>query len=59
MAEAPIALQLRYLQTLLEIGSSNNSTIVFPAPIDLLRPFLERSEAEKAEKAEKAKGPDG
>ena len=41
MSENPIALQLRYLQTLLEIGSNNNSTIVFPAPIDILRPFLE------------------
>jgi len=40
----PTALQLRYLQTLLEIGSSNNSTIVFPASIDLLRPFIERAE---------------
>ena len=49
MAEAPIALQLRYLQTLLEIGSSNNSTIVFPAPIDLLRPFLERADRESKE----------
>src|SRR5919109_1220304 len=39
----PIALQLRYLQTLLEIGSTNSSTIVFPAPLDLLRPFLERA----------------
>src|SRR5437588_654429 len=38
--EHPIALQLRYLQTLLEIGSTNSSTIVFPAPIELLRPFL-------------------
>src|ERR671915_215317 len=37
----PIALQLRYLQTLLEIGSTNATTIVFPAPIDLLRPFYE------------------
>src|SRR5881296_4613183 len=36
----PIALQLRYLQTLLEIGSTNPSTIVFPAPIDLIKPFL-------------------
>src|SRR5213080_430194 len=36
----PIALQLRYLQTLLEIGSTNASTIVFPAPIDLIKPFL-------------------
>jgi regulator of protease activity HflC (stomatin/prohibitin superfamily) len=43
MSESPIALQLRYLQTLLEIGSNNNSTIVFPAPIDLLRPFLEKA----------------
>jgi regulator of protease activity HflC (stomatin/prohibitin superfamily) len=41
MAQSPVALQLRYLQTLLEIGAGNNSTIVFPAPIDLLRPFLE------------------
>ena len=35
MAAEPIAIQLRYLQTLLEIGSTNSSTIVFPAPIDL------------------------
>src|SRR6266567_1524893 len=39
----PIALQLRYLQTLLELGSSQSTTIVFPAPIDLLTPFLERA----------------
>jgi regulator of protease activity HflC (stomatin/prohibitin superfamily) len=39
--EHPIALQLRYLQTLLEIGSTNSTTIVFPAPIDLIAPFLE------------------
>jgi regulator of protease activity HflC (stomatin/prohibitin superfamily) len=38
----PIALQLRYLQTLLEIGGANSSTIIFPAPIDLIKPFLER-----------------
>ncbi len=38
----PIALQLRYLQTLLELGSSQSTTIVFPAPIDLFKPFLER-----------------
>jgi regulator of protease activity HflC (stomatin/prohibitin superfamily) len=36
MAQEPITVQLRYLQTLLEIGSANNSTIVFPIPIDLL-----------------------
>ena len=39
----PIALQLRYLQTLLELGSSASTTIVFPAPIDLIKPFLEKT----------------
>src|SRR5512132_4250303 len=42
MAHEPIAIQLRYLQTLLEIGASNSSTIVFPAPIDLIQPLIER-----------------
>ena len=42
IADHPVALQLRYLQTLLEIGTNNATTIVFPAPIELLRPFLER-----------------
>ena len=40
--EHPVALQLRYLQTLLELGSSQATTIVFPAPIDLIKPFLDR-----------------
>jgi regulator of protease activity HflC (stomatin/prohibitin superfamily) len=40
--EHPVALQLRYLQTLLELGSSQATTIVFPAPIDLLTPFLDQ-----------------
>ena len=38
----PVALQLRYLQTLIELGASQSTTIVFPAPIDLLKPFLEQ-----------------
>src|SRR5262244_1957594 len=38
----PVALQLRYLQTLIELGSSPSTTIVFPIPIDLVQPFLER-----------------
>src|SRR5919109_1072231 len=38
--EHPTALQLRYLQTLLELGASQSTTIVFPAPIDVIRPFL-------------------
>jgi len=40
MADTPIALQLRYLQTLLEISNNQATTIVFPAPIDLLKPLL-------------------
>jgi regulator of protease activity HflC (stomatin/prohibitin superfamily) len=40
--EHPIALQLRYLQTLLELGSSQSTTIVFPAPIDVLQAFMPR-----------------
>jgi regulator of protease activity HflC (stomatin/prohibitin superfamily) len=42
IGEQPVALQLRYLQTLLELGGSQSTTIVFPAPIDLIRPFIER-----------------
>jgi hypothetical protein len=34
-------MQLRYLQTLAEIGAEQNSTIVFPMPIDIIKPFLE------------------
>ena len=36
----PVALQLRYLQTLAEVATENNSTTLFPVPIDLLSPFL-------------------
>ena len=37
----PVTIQLRYLQTLLEIGSEQNSTVVFPLPLDLVKPLLE------------------
>jgi regulator of protease activity HflC (stomatin/prohibitin superfamily) len=40
----PVALQLRYLQTLIELGSSPSTTIVFPAPLDLIKPFLDRAD---------------
>jgi len=40
--EQPSALTLRYLQTLREIATENNSTTIFPVPIDLLKPFLEK-----------------
>ncbi len=40
LADQPSALTLRYLQTLREIATENNSTTIFPVPIDLLKPFL-------------------
>jgi regulator of protease activity HflC (stomatin/prohibitin superfamily) len=46
--DKPIALQLRYLQTLTEVASEKNSTTIFPIPIDLFKPFLRLAElAEK------------
>jgi len=44
MGKQPMALQLRFLQSLVEIASEKNSTIIFPVPIDLLSPFLKKSE---------------
>ncbi len=43
----PIALQLRYLQTLLELGSSQSTTIAFPVPIEMLRPFVEAAASDR------------
>ena len=40
----PASLQLRYLQTLLEIGSNQNTTVVFPLPMDVIEPFLGRAD---------------
>jgi regulator of protease activity HflC (stomatin/prohibitin superfamily) len=40
MSQNPVALQLRYLQTLVEIAAEKNSTTIFPVPIDILTPFL-------------------
>jgi len=51
IAKEPVALQLRYLQTLAEVASENNSTTIFPLPIDLLTPFLRA-----AQKPEESKG---
>jgi len=51
ISEHPMALQLRYLQTLREVSAENNSTTLFPIPIDLFRPFLKLQEmVEKSEK---------
>ncbi len=44
IASQPMALQLRYLQTLVEVAAEKNSTTIFPVPIDLIKPFLERLE---------------
>jgi regulator of protease activity HflC (stomatin/prohibitin superfamily) len=41
ISKNPVTIQLRYLQTLREIGATQNSTIVFPMPIDLMKPVLE------------------
>jgi regulator of protease activity HflC (stomatin/prohibitin superfamily) len=41
LGREPSALQLRYLQTLVEIGAEQSSTIIFPLPLDLIKPFLE------------------
>ncbi len=47
LAEQPSALTLRYLQTLREIATENNSTTIFPIPIDILKPFLNTDKAQK------------
>ena len=46
----PVAIQLRYLQTLLEIGSEHNSTTIFPVPIELFRPFIEATASASADR---------
>jgi regulator of protease activity HflC (stomatin/prohibitin superfamily) len=54
LGSVPAAMQLRYLQTLTEIGAEQNSTVVFPMPIDIIKPFLEL--LEKADKPLSANG---
>jgi regulator of protease activity HflC (stomatin/prohibitin superfamily) len=41
LASVPTAMQLRYLQTLTEIGGEHNSTVIFPMPLDIIKPFLD------------------
>jgi regulator of protease activity HflC (stomatin/prohibitin superfamily) len=41
----PVAIQLRYLQTLTEVAAENNSTTLFPIPIDLFKPFMPKSDS--------------
>jgi hypothetical protein len=42
ISQQPVTLQLRYLQTLTEIASEKNSTIIFPLPIEILSAFINR-----------------
>jgi regulator of protease activity HflC (stomatin/prohibitin superfamily) len=44
IGKQPMALQLRFLQSLVEVASEKNSTTIFPVPIDLLTPFLKKAE---------------
>ncbi len=44
ISKQPMALQLRFLQSLVEVASEKNSTTIFPVPIDLLTPFLKKNE---------------
>jgi regulator of protease activity HflC (stomatin/prohibitin superfamily) len=59
----PTAIQLRYLQTLTEVGVNQNSTIVFPLPLDLVKPLLEAAAGEGGGASEaardRAEGPRG
>ena len=41
LSTIPAAMQLRYLQTLTEIGAEQNSTVIFPMPLDVVKPFLQ------------------
>jgi regulator of protease activity HflC (stomatin/prohibitin superfamily) len=64
ISENPVTIQLRYLQTLSEIGATQNSTVVFPIPIDLMKPALDalaRPQRPRAEAApdDGAEGPNG
>lgn len=50
ISTSPYALQLRFLQTLVEVAAEKNSTTIFPVPIDLFKPFFELMEKTKEEK---------
>jgi regulator of protease activity HflC (stomatin/prohibitin superfamily) len=56
ISETPVAVQLRYLQTLREVAAENNSTTIFPVPIDLLTPFMDAATAAMETAGEKRLG---
>ena len=53
IAKEPVTLQLRYLQTLTEIASERNSTLIFPLPVDLISMFMNRGAAQSGERTSK------
>jgi regulator of protease activity HflC (stomatin/prohibitin superfamily) len=59
LAVEPSAIQLRYLQTVTEIAAENNSTTIFPIPIELFRPFLNQAAAAAAKPASLSAEPPG
>ncbi len=58
LAEEPVAVQLRYFQTLTEVASERSSTIVFPLPIDLLKGWMENLGPKATEQPETGSGPE-
>jgi regulator of protease activity HflC (stomatin/prohibitin superfamily) len=59
IAGNPASLQLRYLQTLTEIGATHNSTVVFPLPIDVVKPFIDAAAALQQPASEPQKAVEG
>jgi regulator of protease activity HflC (stomatin/prohibitin superfamily) len=57
LATEPTSLQLRYLQTVTEIATENNSTTIFPVPIELFRPFLKAAAAAAQPEARESREP--
>jgi hypothetical protein len=57
IASEPITLQLRYLQTLTEVATEKNSTILFPFPMDIVKPFLEMMGPAEREEPRQSKEP--
>ena len=50
LSKTPTAVQLRFLQALVEVSAEKNSTVIFPIPIDLLTPFIQQQDSHTTEK---------
>jgi regulator of protease activity HflC (stomatin/prohibitin superfamily) len=58
ISENPVTIQLRYLQTLREIGAEQNSTVVFPMPIDLIKPVIDAVQRAPGEAGKAPRAPE-